>query len=222
MSSIHISSRNRQEISKIIESARERGSRILYYDALRILKLAGASVVNSFLALNTQEVMIFASQIEPPIVLKRVNGERLEENGIQTYKDIQTPISALNTALKDGEVLKNEYFVIQETAPKDLKLSIFMADNNIHLQDKRQRVEIILPLNLTVEELINQKDMLKTFLFNATKTEDYDIKALGMLLLIVSSIKAYFAEIDKVSIVSFYLYRDGLGYIITDAFIRMV
>jgi hypothetical protein len=222
MSSIHISSRNRQEISKIIESARERGSRILYYDALRILKLAGASVVNSFLALNTQEVMIFASQIEPPIVLKRVNGERLEENGIQTYKDIQTPISALNTALKDGEVLKNEYFVIQETAPKDLKLSIFTADNNIHLQDKRQRVEIILPLNLTVEELINQKDMLKTFLFNATKTEDYDIKALGMLLLIVSSIKAYFAEIDKVSIVSFYLYRDGLGYIITDAFIRMV
>jgi hypothetical protein len=222
MSSIHISSRNRQEISKIIESARERGSRILYYDALRILKLAGASVVNSFLALNTQEVMIFASQIEPPIVLKRVNGERLEENGIQTYKDIQTPISALNTALKDGEVLKNEYFVIQETAPKDLKLSIFTADNNIHLQDKRQRVEIIFPLNLTVEELINQKDMLKTFLFNATKTEDYDIKALGMLLLIVSSIKAYFAEIDKVSIVSFYLYRDGLGYIITDAFIRMV
>jgi hypothetical protein len=222
MSSIHISSRNRQEISKIIESARERGSRILYYDALRILKLAGASVVNSFLALNTQEVMIFASQIEPPIVLKRVNGERLEENWIQTYKDIQTPISALNTALKDGEVLKNEYFVIQETAPKDLKLSIFTADNNIHLQDKRQRVEIILPLNLTVEELINQKDMLKTFLFNATKTEDYDIKALGMLLLIVSSIKAYFVEIDKVSIVSFYLYRDGLGYIITDAFIRMV
>jgi|GEM_PF-2263532 len=222
MSSIHISSRNRQEISKIIESARERGSRILYYDALRILKLAGASVVNSFLALNTQEVMIFASQIEPPIVLKRVNGERLEENGIQTYKDIQTPISALNTALKDGEVLKNEYFVIQETAPKDLKLSIFTADNNIHLQDKRQRVEIILPLNLTVEELINQKDMLKTFLFNATETEDYDIKALGMLLLIVSSIKAYFVEIDKVSIVSFYLYRDGLGYIITDAFIRMV
>jgi len=222
MSSIHISSRNRQEISKIIESARERGSRILYYDALRILKLAGASVVNSFLALNTQEVMIFASQIEPPIVLKRINGERLEENGIQTYKDIQTPISALNTALKDGEVLKNEYFVIQETAPKDLKLSIFTADNNIHLQDKRQRVEIILPLNLTVEELINQKDMLKTFLFNATETEDYDIKALGMLLLIVSSIKAYFVEIDKVSIVSFYLYRDGLGYIITDAFIRMV
>jgi hypothetical protein len=222
MSSIHISSRNRQEISKIIESARERGSRILYYDALRILKLAGASVVNSFLALNTQEVMIFASQIEPSIVLKRVNGERLEENGIQTYKDIQTPISALNTALKDGEVLKNEYFVIQETAPKDLKLSIFTADNNIHLQDKRQRVEIILPLNLTVEELINQKDMLKTFLFNATETEDYDIKALGMLLLIVSSIKAYFVEIDKVSIGSFYLYREGLGYIITDAFIRMV
>jgi len=219
MSSIHISSKNRQEIAKIIESARERGSKVLYYDALRILKLAGASVINSFLALNTQEVMIFASQIEPPFVLKRIKDALLSDREIQIHKDISTPLDALNIALKDGEVLENEYFVIQETAPKDLKLSIFTADRDIHLHDRKNRVEIILPIDLTVEELINQKETLKTFLFNATETEDYDIKALGILLLIVSSIKSLFEEIDRLEINSFYLYRDGLGYIVTDAYI---
>jgi hypothetical protein len=219
MSAIHISSRDRGEIQRIINSARERQSLILYYDALRILKLAGASVVNSFLALNAQEVMVFSSQVEPPIVLKRIEYDKLPYGGIETYKGISRPLDVLDVALKDREYLEGTSFVIQETAPSDLKLRIICDEKEIRIEDVKNGVQIILPAVLDLSGLISQKDTLKTFLFNATESEEYDIKALGMLLLILSSIKTTFSDIDSIDIRSLFLYREGLGYIITDALI---
>lgn len=221
MSAIHISSRNKEEINKIINSARERGSNILYYDALRILKLSGASVINSYLALNSQEIMIFSSQIEPPIVLKKIQYDRLPDSGIEIYKDLNSPIQVLDVALGSAESIEGFVFVIQETAPKDLKLKIVADESELRVIDIKNGIDIILPPSLNVEELLAQRDTLKTFLFNATETEEYDIKALGMLLLIISSIRPLFDSISKIEVSSMFLYREGLGYIITDAFIYL-
>ncbi|MCX7943894.1 MAG: hypothetical protein N2746_05235 [Deltaproteobacteria bacterium] len=219
MSSVHISSQNKIKINKIIDSAKERGSKILVYDALRILKLAGASVVDSFLALNSQEIIVFASQIEPPIVLKKIEYDKLPDSGIETYMDIKTAIEALDIALKDKELIEGTCFLIQEKAPKDLKLKVICDENELRLEDVKNGSQIILPPDLNIEKLISQKDTLKTFLSSSTNADNYDIKALGMLLLIISSIKMSFETIAKIEVTSFYLYREGLGYIITDAFI---
>ncbi len=221
MSAIHISSRDREEINKIIISAKERGSKILYYDAIRILKISGASVVNSFLALNSQEIVVFSSQVEPPIVLKRIEYERLIDNGIETYKELRNPVEVLDVALKDRESMDGMYFLIQETAPRDLKLRIICDESEIVILDIKNGVSIAMPSVLGVEQLIVQKDTLKTFLYNATDSEDYDIKSLGMLILILSSVRLAFVDIKKIDVSSLFLYREGLGYIITDAFMYL-
>ncbi len=219
MSVIHISSKDKTEIEKIISSARERGSSILYFDALRILKTAGASVVNSFLALNSQEIMVFSSQVEPPVVLKKIEYDKLPDSGIEIHKNIQSPLEVLDVALRDKDSIDGMCFLIQETAPLDLKLRAVCDESEIRLEDVSNGVQIILPSVLSVENLIAQKETLKTFLYNATETEDYDIKALGFFILILSSLKADFEAIGKIDVKSFFLYREGLGYIVTDAFI---
>lgn len=219
MSVIHIGSKDREEILKIINSALEKGSKILYYDALRILNISGASVVNSHLCLNSQEIIVFSSQVEPPIVLKKIDYKKLPDSGIETYKDIRNPVEALDIALRDKELIEGVCFLIQETAPADLKLRIICDDSEIRVEDRINGVQIILPSLLSIENLIAQKDTLKTFLYNATESEEYDIKALGMLLLILSSVKKSFEMIEKIDVKTLFLYREGLGYIITDAFI---
>lgn len=219
MSAIHIPSKNRSEIQRIIDSAKERGSVILFYDALRILRLAGASVAHTYIALNSQEIMLFSSQIEPPIVLKRVIYDSLPDSGLETYKGISDPVEAVNLALGGSEFVDGMSFLIQETAPEDLKLSVLSNDRELRLVDVRGGVCITIPHLNGVEELIAERERLRSFLFNATGSEDYDIKGMGMLFLIICSLVKLFPAINGVEIRSMFLYRSGLGYIITDAFI---
>ncbi|MGC9042317.1 MAG: hypothetical protein ACP5KG_00525 [Myxococcota bacterium] len=221
MNAIHISSKNREEINKIIISAKERGSGVLYYDALRILRLSGASVITSYLALNSQEVMIFSSQVEPPIVLKKIQYDRILDGGIEVHKGLNSTMEVLDVALGSVDMIEGFAFLIQETAPHDLKLRIISDKQEMKIIDVKNAVDILLPSILNVEQLLSQKDTLKTFLFNATETEEYDIKALGMLLLILSSIRSLFDSISRIDVGSLFLYREGLGYIITDAFIYL-
>ncbi|MGC8928064.1 MAG: hypothetical protein ACP5QK_09085 [Myxococcota bacterium] len=221
MNAIHISSKNREEINKIIISAKERGSGVLYYDALRILRLSGASVITSYLALNSQEVMIFSSQVEPPIVLKKIQYDRILDGGIEVHKGLNSTMEVLDVALGSVDMIEGFAFLIQETAPYDLKLRIISDKQEMKIIDVKNAVDILLPSILNVEQLLSQKDTLKTFLFNATETEEYDIKALGMLLLILSSIRSLFDSISRIDVGSLFLYREGLGYIITDAFIYL-
>ncbi len=218
MSILHIPSKDRDEIRRIIDSAKERGSIILYYDALRILKIAGASVVTTHLALNSQELMIFASQIEPPIILKKVIYDRLPESGVEIHKGIKDSIEAINLAHGSCEFIEGMSFLVQETAPGDLRLSICVDNKNLKLVDKKTGVSVLMSFLRSVDDLILEKDTLKTFLFNSTESPDYDIKSLGMLLLILCSVMESFSSIERIEIRSMFLYREGLGYIITDAF----
>lgn len=221
MSAIHIPSKKRLEIQRIIDSAKERGSVILFYDALRILRLAGASVARTHLALNAQEIMLFSSQIEPPIVLKRVIYDRLPDSGLETYKGISDPVEAVNLALGDSEFVDGMSFLIQETAPEDLKLSILSNDRELRLVDNRGGVGITIPHLNGVEDLIAERERLRSFLFNVGGSEDYDIKGMGMLFLIICSIIKFFPSINEVEIRSMFLYKSGLGYIITDALVSL-